>query len=219
MEITNPSYNISDTGLNGAIDFKLKQNLLQIEKAAPAKIISYDRNKNRAVCQILSYAVNSDGDNLTRKPLTDIPVANFGGGNFVLSFPVKIGDIGYIIASDGNISVFKKILDFFAPATEQRHKYKDGIFYPLIINGFTVNENDNNAVLLSSLDGTTKISLSEGKAEITAAQTIINGNLIVNGDISSSGTVEGQTVKSGNGSSGTYTNSVTSTNGIVTGGS
>lgn len=227
FSISEPSYNISDTGLKGCLDFYQKNTFAKIEKTTPAKIISYDRVKNRATVQILNYAITSVGDKVPRKEISDIPVFCFGSGNFVLSFPVKVGDIGFISSADGDISVFKKILDFFAPATYEKHRYKDGIFYPIIFNGFTFSETDTNSVLISSLDGTTKISLSEGKAEITAVNTVINsenttfnGNILVNGDITASGTVTGQTkIISGNGSTGTYTNSVTAADGIVTGGS
>lgn len=232
FSIAEPSYNPAEVNsLSGLLDFTQKKILMNIEKVAPAQIISYDREKNRAVVQILNYSITSSGENIQRKPLYDIPVFCFGGGDFVLSFPIKENDIGFVIASDGDISVFKKLLKIFAPATYQKHKYKDGVFYPLILNGFTLSNDDKDAVILSSVDGKTKISLKDGEANIEAVnininatkttlttETIINGSLTVNGDINSSGTATISVVKSGNGSSGTYTQSVISADGIVTGG-
>lgn len=168
--VVKPSYNPADTqNLSGVLDFYAKKILMQIEKAAPAKIISYDRDTNRAVIQILNYSITSDGDNVARKPLADIPVFCFGGGDTVLSFPIKEGDLGFLYASDGDISVFKKLLQIFAPATYQKHKYKDGVFYPLILNGFTIAADDKEAVVLSSLDGQTKISLKDGNITLDGA--------------------------------------------------
>ena len=107
----------------------------------------------------------------------------------------------------------------FTPATYQRHKYKDSIFYPLILNGFTFSQTDKNSVILSDITGTSKIVLSSGKAEITATDTVINGNCTVNGDLTATGTVKGTTkVISGNGVTGSYSNTVTTADGIVTAG-
>lgn len=64
----------------------------------------------------------------------------------------------------------------------------------------------------------------EGNVNITAQTTTVNGNAVVNGnttmngDLSVSGTMSAGVVEAGNGTDGTFTNSVTSTKGIVTAG-
>ena len=63
-----------------------------------------------------------------------------------------------------------------------------------------------------------------GQTSITGATAItgntsINGNTDITGNCDVSGTLSGATVEAGNGSSGTYTTSVSASNGIVTGGS
>ncbi len=174
--ISIPSYNLSEVYSDaGKLDFFQKMLFMRLEKIAPAKIISYDRTSNRAVVQVLNYSITSTGDKIQRKPLSDIPVQVFGGGDFCLSFPIKEGDIGFIMASDGDISVFKKLLQIFAPASYQKHKYKDGVFFPLIINGFSIATDDKDtAVLLSSLDGVTKISVKPDYITMTAENVIVN---------------------------------------------
>lgn len=57
-----------------------------------------------------------------------------------------------------------------------------------------------------------------GETSITG-NTGINGNTTITGNCDVSGTLSGATVEAGNGSSGTYTTSVSASNGIVTGGS
>lgn len=176
-----PSYNIADIqDQAGTLDFFMKTAFQKMEKVAPAKIVSYDRQTNRAVIQILNYSVTSVGDKAERKPLSDIPVAVFGAGNFCFSLPVKEDDIGIIVSCDGDISIWKKILNKFTPATEQKHRYKDGIFFPLIINNFTFAQDDENSLLLSSTDGATKISIAENKISIQAADVEITGKLTIN---------------------------------------
>ena len=238
--ISTPSYNTADIlSESGQLEFFQKILFMKIEKVAPAQIMSYDRKKNRAVVQVLNYSITSTGEKITRKPLNDIPVQIFGGGDFCLSFPIKQGDIGLIIASDGDISVFKKLLQIFAPATYQKHKYKDGIFFPLILNGFTFSTDDENAVLLTSIDGNTKISLKPDYITLTAentiinttsaeinattatitAQSTINGDLTVNGNITSTGTVTGSSIVDTSGATGVFENQVTVSSGIVKAGS
>lgn len=238
--ISTPSYNPSGIqNMAGLLDFFQKNLFMKIEKVAPAQIISYDRQTNRAVVQILNYSITSTGEKLTRQPLNDIPVQVFGGGDFCLSFPVKEGNIGFVIASDGDISVFKKLLQIFAPATYQKHRYKDGIFFPLILNGFTFSADDEKAVLLTSIDGNTKISLKPDNITLTAENTVINttlaeinantavitadstinGNLTVNGNIISTGAITGLSIIDNSGVTGTFQNEVTVANGIVKSGS
>lgn len=57
-----------------------------------------------------------------------------------------------------------------------------------------------------------------GDTSITG-NTGINGNTTITGNCDVGGTLSGATVEAGNGSSGTYTTSVSASNGIVTGGS
>lgn len=184
-----PSYNPADVNSDiGQIEFMFDKFASRIEKIAPAQIISYDRQKNRAVVQILNQSITSDGGKITRKSLNDIPVLQMYGGGFVFSFPIKAGDIGWICAADNNVSIFKQTLKIFAPATYEKHKYKDSFFIPNLINGFTYSTDDENAVILSSLDGTTKISVKAGQVTIT-------GNVTVNGTITATGEVTGNGIK------------------------
>lgn len=237
--ISDPSFNPAEANdLSGVLDVFQRVLFQKIEKVAPAQIVSYDRQTNRATVQVLNYAITSTGEKLARKPLTDIPVSVFGGYGLCLSIPIKSGDIGFLIASDGDISVFKKLLQIFAPATYQKHKYKDGIFFPLIINGFTFSNDDENALLLTSTDGATKISIKDKVITINAdnvnvnattaqvtAESTLTGNLTVDGNISSTksitaaGTVTGASLVDLSGATGTYTSEVTTQNGIVKSGS
>lgn len=179
--ISIPSYNPTELqNMAGLLDFFQRIMFMKLEKVAPAQILSYDRNTNRASVQILNYSITSTGEKISRKPLNDIPVQIFGGGGYCLGFPIKQGDIGILIAADCDISVWKKLLQLFAPATYQKHKYKNGIFFPLIINGFTFSNDDENAVLLTSVDGNTKIGLKTNSIEIKATNINITGALTIN---------------------------------------
>lgn len=193
--ISIPSFNPADiqsrSGLLGFFGRKLKSD---IQKVIPAQIVSYDRTTNRAVVKVLALDITSTGEKLEMKPIPNIPVLMLSGGGFTFSFPVQENQIGWLIAADKDISVFKKLLSVFTPASYRQHQYEDGFFIPDNISGFEVPENEANAVILTSLDGATKITLQNGQAVITASSTVINGNLTVNGAISASGDVTGANI-------------------------
>lgn len=192
QSISIPSYNPSDIqDRAGFLKFFGSKLSSKIQKVIPAQIISYDRSANRAVIKVLALDITSTGEKLEMKPIPNIPVLNLAGGGFVFSFPVQEGQIGWLICADKDISVFKSVLSLFTPASYRQHQYEDGFFVPDNLNGFEVPANEANAVILTSLDGATKITLQNGQAVITASSTVINGNLTVNGTITASGDVTG----------------------------
>ncbi len=212
--ISTPSYNPADTkSYTGFIDFLIDKILFKIEKVAPAQVISYDRTTNRAQVQILYQNITSTGEKLTKAPLQNIPVLMLNGGGFSLSFPVKENDTGWVIAADRDISVFKQLLNVFAPNTYRKHQYVDSFFIPDKVNGFEISEGEADAVLLTSTDGNTKISISQSGVNITSGLTSVNGAVNVSQSLTAA------ELNAQNGANGTFTNSVTVVNGIVTGGS
>lgn len=190
-----PSYNpaeIDDEA--GFFEFIIKKTLSKIQKMTPAKIVSYDRQKNRAVVQPLTYDITSTGGTLPMDTIPNIPVLTLSGGGFIFSFPVAENQTGWLISADRDISVFKKILNFFTPATLRRHQYEDGIFVPDNINGFNIAEGDESAVILTSSDGTTKITVQNGAVNISASSINIIGNVNVEGEIIATGDILGANI-------------------------
>ncbi|MCD8179782.1 MAG: hypothetical protein LUE98_21230 [Tannerellaceae bacterium] len=187
--IAYPSYNPAEINDSGLLTFTQDNLLTKLEKVAPAKIISYDRATNRASVQILQQNIYSTGDKLTLKPLSDIPVLILCGGGYSISFPIGTGDTGWIVAADRNISIFKQFLSVFTPATYRKHKYEDGFFIPDKVNGFEISSDDTNALLITSTDGNTKISIINGQVTVTSSAVAINGDVTVSGSITAQGDV------------------------------
>ena len=201
-----PSYNLADGNTEaGLLDFSGDKLFESLEKITVAEVISYNPTTNRAVLQILNQAVTSDGQKLPRKPLEDIPVVQLSGGGFTVNFPIQQGDKGILLACDRDISVFKQNLTTYAPATYQKHRYKDSFFLPLLVNG---GFGSSTALTISNASGVI-LSISNDSVVINTPQLTIN---------SSTTTTSGE-LKAGNGATGTFSNSVTVANGIVTGGS
>lgn len=178
--INNPA---DDNSMEGLLNFCRDRIGIWIEKICPAQIVSYDRVKNRAEIKILNDAITADGSALPRKNLINIPVVELGGGGFYFNFPLKEGDLGWLCACDRNIDIFKQTYAQFTPSSLEKHQYKDGFFIPDNIRPFefAIDEEDENAVVLISQDGQTKISLKQGQATLTAQNITLNGKLTVNG--------------------------------------
>ena len=105
--------------------------------------------------------VGTDGAALSRAQVAGVPVLQAGGGGFVLSFPLKPGDLGFIKANDRDISAFLQGLTESAPTTGRMHSFSDGVFVPAVLIAWTLNAGDANAATLQNLAGTVSVSVSD----------------------------------------------------------
>ena len=209
MEITKtlPSHNPADEntldGLNNVLIDKISMGM---QCVIPAIVQSYDKTTNRAVVKPAITGIASQGQKVPKEPYIDIPVLNLSGGGFVISFPIKMGDNGWLIASDRDISIFKQNLEESAPNTLRKHKFEDGFFIPDKINNIPSLNAD--SLLIQNETGSISIELTNTGINITGLTTI-TGNTSVIGTLTVS-----------TGTTGTFTTAdnktVTVTNGIVT---
>ncbi len=164
----------------GAFDLFRAKFLQNTDDMLPAKVIAYNRATNRAQVQPLIVMVTTSNEQVPRAQIASVPVLQIGGGGFVISVPLKPGDLGWIKANDRDISLFLKNYAQTAPNTQRKHKFSDAVFIPdsfmkdVIING----EDDENLVI-QSLDGTVRIALWEDKIKITAPEIILNASTSV----------------------------------------
>ena len=139
--------------------------LMKTENMIPARIIEYDRVKNVASVQPLINIVMTGGS-FPRGVIGPIPVFAAGAGNFVMSFPIKAGDLGWLMANDRDITAFIESLQQGDPATYRMHTFNDAVLFPDAIRNFTTTGEDGNA-LIQSLDGTIRISLGATQLKLT----------------------------------------------------
>lgn len=102
----------------------------------------------------------ADGSPMNWADITTTVLSPFGGSLFI-SFPCKAGDTGWLVGADLDTSLFKKDKK---PAQQQsytRHLYRYGFFVPDKINGYNVSDSDDGALVLSTTDGKTKITLKD----------------------------------------------------------
>lgn len=193
MEITKtiPGYNPADANtLNGLNNIMQDKFAMGIECAIPGIIQSYDKTTNRATIKPAITGVASQGQKVSKPAYTNIPVLQLSGGGAVISFPIKQGDTGWLIACDRNISIFKQNLTESAPNDLRKHKFEDSFFIPDSING----------------QGTDDLTIDAGDENNLALKVSDNKNLTINGTNGLNGTY---TITNGT--------KITVTKGIITG--
>lgn len=158
-------------GLPGALREILGKFLQSVDDMLPAKVISYDRMKNTASVQPLIAVMTTNGDAVSRAVIASVPVFSFGGGNFMINFPLKKGDLGWIKASDRDISLFVQSLKESKPNTVRKHSFEDGIFFPDAFRNYTLSDEDAENLVIQTLDSKTRISLWSDRVKIVSGPT------------------------------------------------
>lgn len=155
----------------------LNKFLAGVDDMMPAQVISYNRATNVAQVQPLIVVVNTNDIQIERATIAAVPVLQLGGGGFVLSFPINAGDLGWIKANDRDISLFKQFHKKAPPNTQRKHSFEDALFIPdTMMQGITINAEDANRVVLQSLDGNARISISGDQVKITAETIILDAS-------------------------------------------
>lgn len=157
--------------LTGAFEEVLKNFSMNLEGCIPAIVKSYDRATNKAVVQPAINMISTDGTPIERSDL-EMEVLNLCGGGVVLSFPLRAGDTGWIIACDRDTSLFKQNMNVSIPNTYRRHKYGFGFFIPDRITKINVSEEDKENFVIQTTDGTTKISVGNSGIKLETTKNV-----------------------------------------------
>jgi len=181
--------------LISALEQLLYSNSLKIEDMLPAVVLNYDRNANIATVRPLIKLLDVQDIGHSRNVIAGIPVLSMGAGNFHISFPMNTGDLGWIHASDRDISQFVQSLKESIPNSGRLHSFSDAMFIPDVFRQYTIAAEDSAAMVIQSTNGATKISIRGDNIKITAPTKIllqtptvetsanlqVDGNLLVNG--------------------------------------
>ncbi|WP_346477126.1 Gp138 family membrane-puncturing spike protein [Escherichia sp. E1V33] len=159
--------------LSGSMDLVLRKFLLDVDDMLPARIVSYNPPPvNRAQIEILYKVTMTDGSlNPLRAP-AEVPVLTIGGGGMCLTFPIKPGDLGWIKASDRDMSLFLQSYEAEPGNTTRLHCFEDGVFIPDVMKDFVVS--DGTAATLQTIDGTTSVAVKPGSIVLTAGSTVVS---------------------------------------------
>lgn len=168
-----------DGDLGAALSFIIQKAMQRMDGQLPARVISYNRHTNRAQVQPLVSIISTSGQRLGRAPIAAVPVLAIGGGGLFVNFPLGPGDLGWIEASDRDISLFLQNAQMSSPNDGRLHSFESGRFIPDVFDNFTFTP-DAGAMVISTLDGATRIVIGPGKISLIGAVIDINGTESVN---------------------------------------
>lgn len=126
------------------------------------KVISRTKVNVRPLIKIVAQ----DGTSMERSIIEGLPVFTAGAGDKFISFPVKVGDIGWLDACDRDISLFLQSYENVEPPTSRMHSFSDAHFIPDIMTNITVAEEDATAMVIQTRDGTVKIAIDDDEIRI-----------------------------------------------------
>ena len=202
----------NDADLGGAFSFIMKKAMAAANGQLPAKVISYNRETNTARVQTLIMMQNVDGEPMSRGQIANVPVlalgCQVGGVGFVINFPIKPGTVGWLRASDRDISLFRQSsLQEAPPATLRTQSFEDGMFVPDVFNMYNLDQEDAEALVIQSVGGETRIAIEKDQLRITAATLVkvtapnveVVGNVKIVGNVEVTGTIKADGEITGNG--------------------
>lgn len=213
-----PSQNPANLGtLAGCLTHCFRKLLQGTDGMLPAVVVAVDAARQYASVRVGSMVLGTDGTLTSHDPIARIPILTVGAGGFLMSFPVKPGDLGWILASDRDVSLFLQQGGEAGPNTDRLKSFEDGLFVPDTARTWALAGEDADNATWQAADGTAKLTLGAAKVkvlhpaliEFDAPSATMSGNLTVNGNLSA-----------GNGVTCTFTTptgqTVTVQNGIVT---
>lgn len=163
-----PSRNPTNDGsMIGMLNVVLRKFLERTDDMLPAQVVAYDRQTNMASVHPLISMVTTLNTIVPRAQVAQVPVLQIGGGGFVLNFPIRKGDLGWIKSNDRDISFFKQFWRMVTPATRRLHSFEDAIFIPSILTGFSISASDGENMVLQSLDASIRLSIGTNHACIS----------------------------------------------------
>lgn len=168
-----PSKDPADSGtLSGAFKAIFTKLMQGVDGMLPAVVIAYDRDSDTATVQPQIMVLGTSGETMSRAQVARVRCLSLGGGGFVLNFPLKPGDRGWIEASDRDISLYLQGNKEAGPNTERIHSFSDGRFIPDVMGAFTIDGEDGDSAVLQSLDGAVKIAMSATRLSLRAPEEI-----------------------------------------------
>lgn len=175
--------------LGSSMGAAITQALMQVDGMLPAKVVKVDRTAGRVSVQPMIQMGDTGGNKITRAVVPNIPIMTLGAGGIFASFPVQIGDLGFVFAADRDTSLFHQSqggMDW--PNTERLHQFGDGGFLPLKLFNFSIAGGVlSDGFSLQTDDGSTFVTLKAGEIQINAAVVKIVGDIEHTGNMMRTG--------------------------------
>lgn len=138
----------------------------RFECSLPCMVTKVSADRTRVSVRPLIRIVGQDGSTLARDVIDGVTVYQSGAGDLVMSFPVAVGDIGWIEATDRDLGLFLQSYGESDPPSRRKHSFSDGVFVPDVMTNFTIAGEDSTAVVIQNRAGTVKIALDENEIRV-----------------------------------------------------
>lgn len=164
----------------------LRDFMLNVDDCLPAIVISYDRVENIATVRPLIARLTVDDVSVPRNQIVDVEVFSFGGGGMHINFPLGPGDLGWIKASDRDLSNFKESLQESVPSSSITHSFDSSLFLPDVYRKYVILGEHADEAVFQSVDGTHRVAVGSGRIKIAAAGTyieVIDGKITAVADL------------------------------------
>lgn len=171
--------------------FVLRKFLQSVDDCLPCIVIAADANREYVTVRPQIRMVGTDNTLTSRAQVARVPVFTLGAGGFVMSWPIKPNDLGWIKASDRDISLYLQANKEAAPNSQRIHSFSDGVFFPDAARQFALADEDADNAVWQALDGSVKIAMGPAGVKITATLVHMTGDLMVDGAITSTGNMTG----------------------------
>ena len=177
------------------IEDAIEARLIDVHVALPGAVQKYVPTKQTADIELQLDRIlpKADGTFVTESLpiLQNIRVAFPGGGDFYVSFPLKVGDTGLVIFNEMSIDQWRSIGVVTSPGDIGRHTLTGGVFYPGLTTDLdAITDADiatkavfgrrGGAAVTIANDDETEVKNAAGSFKLTAAgQFDANGNFTV----------------------------------------
>ncbi|MDE2846012.1 MAG: Gp138 family membrane-puncturing spike protein [Gemmatimonadota bacterium] len=169
--------------LSVALDFVLTQWRKGLHTSVPGLVEIYDPTTRRARVKFALKQVRTDGSEVAKAPIVDVPVVFPSGGGFTLTFPIAQGDPVMVLFSERGIAAFKKTFAEATPTEGQYHQETDAVALP----GFgplSITPADTDASVWQTEDGDHSVRLRNDRVEIHSGRTNVlvrsDGDVVIN---------------------------------------
>lgn len=169
----------------------------ELKVCIPAKIIAIDTSTNLlTVSTNLLENIYDSSDYTTTYQLSNIPFVNLQAGGFIIGLPMSVGDQGFLIVADSDITLLKDNLGSESKVNTNRlHDINDAYFIPSSLSPTSLSTNS--GVSVQSIDGDTYLNVQEDSINLVSSTINITGSLNISGNITTTGTVINNSVTIG----------------------
>ncbi|MCY3554990.1 MAG: Gp138 family membrane-puncturing spike protein [Gemmatimonadetes bacterium] len=163
--------------------FVLSQWRKGLHTCLPGIVETYDAATRRAKVRFALRQVRTDGKEVEKAPLVNVPVVFPSGGGFTFTFPLAEGDPVWLMFSERGLSAFKKTFELATPAMGRFHDQSDAVAIPGF-GALQITPADTDASAWQTEDGSKSVRLRDDGVEIHAGNTEVlvreDGNVTIN---------------------------------------